>query len=349
MLEKDNPISEFRFIGTGTQYFGIWIVNLLLSILTLGIYSAWAKVRRQQFFYQHTLLNEHRFDYTGDPIRILIGRIVAVAILAFQSVTQSFTVDLASAIGIIIFLIFPWLIKQTYVFTARNSRYRNIRFHFTGNLLGAYIVYILWPLLAVITLGLLTPFAHYAHKQYFFECMRYGKHKVKLSLKAGQIYGVYFKSGLLFIGLFMAAALLLYMLNMGKSFNVLINKQAAKDMVGFAFVVPLLLFIPLVTYSFFNAQITNLVWSNISIANNQFKSTITTMGLLWISVSNWVLLVLTVGLFHPWAKVRMTKYRLENMSVTWAANPDELMGSNQQDSSAMGEEVADFLGFDLSL
>lgn len=49
MLEKDNPISEFRFIGTGTQYFGIWIVNLLLSILTLGIYSAWAKVRRQQF------------------------------------------------------------------------------------------------------------------------------------------------------------------------------------------------------------------------------------------------------------------------------------------------------------
>ncbi len=75
----------------------------------------------------------------------------------------------------------------------------------------------------------------------------------------------------------------------------------------------------------------------------------TTLGLLWISVSNWVLLVLTIGLFHPWAKVRMAKYRLENMSVTWGGNPDELMGSSQQDSSAMGEEVADFLGFDLSL
>lgn len=179
--------------------------------------------------------------------------------------------------------------------------------------------------------------------------MRFGKHKVKFTLKAAQIYGVYFKSSLLFIGLLMAAVLLLYMLNMGKSFDVLMHKQAAKDVVGVAFIVPLLLFIPLVTYSFFNAQITNLIWSNISIANNHFKSTITTLGLLWISVSNWVLLVLTIGLFHPWAKVRMAKYRLENMSVTWGGNPDELMGSSQQDSSAMGEEVADFLGFDLSL
>ena len=82
-------------------------------------------------FYQHTLLNEHRFDYTGDPIRILIGRIVAVAILAFQSVTQSFSVELASAIGIIIFNIS--VAHQTNLcFTARNSRYRNIRFHFYG-------------------------------------------------------------------------------------------------------------------------------------------------------------------------------------------------------------------------
>ena len=63
----DNPASEsplqspsvrapeqLRFTGSGAEYFGIWIVNLLLTIITLGIYSAWAKVRRLQYFYRHT-------------------------------------------------------------------------------------------------------------------------------------------------------------------------------------------------------------------------------------------------------------------------------------------------------
>ena len=45
---------QLHFTGSGTEYFGIWIVNLLLTIVTLGIYSAWAKVRRLQYFYRHT-------------------------------------------------------------------------------------------------------------------------------------------------------------------------------------------------------------------------------------------------------------------------------------------------------
>jgi len=44
------PPLALRFTGRGTEYFGIWIVNLLLTIITLGIYSAGAKVRRLQYF-----------------------------------------------------------------------------------------------------------------------------------------------------------------------------------------------------------------------------------------------------------------------------------------------------------
>lgn len=45
-----------RFCGSGSEYFRIWIVNLLLTIVTLGIYSAWAKVRTLQYFYRNTQL-----------------------------------------------------------------------------------------------------------------------------------------------------------------------------------------------------------------------------------------------------------------------------------------------------
>ena len=66
----------FTFTGTGREYFGIWIVNILLTILTLGIYSAWAKVRRTRYFYGNTRLAGASFDYHARPVQILIGRIV---------------------------------------------------------------------------------------------------------------------------------------------------------------------------------------------------------------------------------------------------------------------------------
>lgn len=40
-----------EFTGTAGEYFGIWIVNILLTIVTVGFYSAWAKVRRKRYFY----------------------------------------------------------------------------------------------------------------------------------------------------------------------------------------------------------------------------------------------------------------------------------------------------------
>ena len=66
----------FRFTGTGGEYFRIWIVNVMLSVVTLGIYSAWAKVRRLQYFYRHTRISGASFDYHGNPLAILKGCIL---------------------------------------------------------------------------------------------------------------------------------------------------------------------------------------------------------------------------------------------------------------------------------
>ena len=74
-------IEPFKFTGSGAEYFRIWIVNLLLTILTLGIYSAWAKVRRLRYFYGNTTLAGSSFEYHGQPLQILKGRLIAVAVL----------------------------------------------------------------------------------------------------------------------------------------------------------------------------------------------------------------------------------------------------------------------------
>ena len=73
----------FKFHGDGGEFFRIWIVNIVLTILTLGIYSAWAKVRTKRYFYGNTELAGDRFDYLGDPLAILRGRIIAIVLLLF--------------------------------------------------------------------------------------------------------------------------------------------------------------------------------------------------------------------------------------------------------------------------
>ena len=75
---QDNPVApdsnvprnlKFEFTGSGSEYFRIWIVNTLLTVVTLGIYSAWAKVRRLRYFYGSTQLAGSTFEYHGQGQR----------------------------------------------------------------------------------------------------------------------------------------------------------------------------------------------------------------------------------------------------------------------------------------
>src|SRR6187402_1366842 len=74
--EPRRVLFPFEFRGDGGEYFRIWIVNLLLTIVTLGIYSAWAKVRRLRYFYGNTYLDGHSFEFHGRPLAILKGRLI---------------------------------------------------------------------------------------------------------------------------------------------------------------------------------------------------------------------------------------------------------------------------------
>ena len=92
-MEQESTVQRqlpFEFHGRGGEYFGIWIVNLLLTIITLGIYSPWAKVRTKRYFYGKTLLNNTNFAYLADPMAILKGWLIAVAVLIVYSITASF-------------------------------------------------------------------------------------------------------------------------------------------------------------------------------------------------------------------------------------------------------------------
>ena len=172
-MESDNAqlpsthTEKFRFYGSGGEYFGIWFVNILLTLLTLGIYSAWAKVRTMQYFYGNTELAGGRFRFTASPLRILRGRIIAVALLALYV-----TSDLLSGpdadnplarivfFGLIIayFLFAPVLAIFVMSFRMRYSQWRGVAFQFNRDYVGGYRVYSLpMAFVALLSLSFLIP------------------------------------------------------------------------------------------------------------------------------------------------------------------------------------------------
>src|ERR1700761_2616002 len=121
---------EFR--GRGAEYFRIWIVNVALSVLTLGLYSAWAKVRTQRYFYGNTYLAGQSFEYHASAWRILLGRIIALTLLLCYSVS---VVLVPVSFGLWLLILgaaLPWLANSSLRFNARNSSWRNVRFNFTA-------------------------------------------------------------------------------------------------------------------------------------------------------------------------------------------------------------------------
>lgn len=112
-------ILEFR--GSAREYFKIWIVNLCLTLLTFGIFSAWAKVRKKRYLYSHTVLDGTSFQYLGMPIPILKGRIIAAAGFLIYWLSRNFFTSLLPFILAVGLVAAPWVLIRSAAFNARYS------------------------------------------------------------------------------------------------------------------------------------------------------------------------------------------------------------------------------------
>lgn len=202
---------DFEFNGKAGEYFKIWIVNIALSILTLGIYSAWAKVRTKRYFYGNTTLDGSSFEYLANPISILIGRLIVVAFIAAYALTTKFVPMLEFVFIIIYMLALPWVVIKSLQFNARNSSYRNIRFNFDSTLKEAAIVFIALPLFCLITLGLAIPYFIKRVKQFTVEHSYFGSSKFNFDATGASFYMIYLKALIVpIIGIVLAVAIPIY-------------------------------------------------------------------------------------------------------------------------------------------
>lgn len=178
----------FQFTGGAGEFFRIWIVNVVLTVLTLGIYAAWAKVRTRRYFYGNLLLDGKPFDFTGDPVAILKGNLVFGGLFILYAAAGSIFPPLALAVMLLILLLAPWLVHKALRFRARSTVHRGVRFRFRGSLGESYMVFLGLLFLAPFTLGLIIPYIQFRQRRFFFGNMAWGGCEASMEGRPGFFY-----------------------------------------------------------------------------------------------------------------------------------------------------------------
>lgn len=325
----------FVFTGSGGQYFRIWIVNLFLSIITLGIYSAWAKVRRESYFHGNLLLDNSAFGYHGKPLAILKGRALALILLVAISLAQSAGPLVYSLAMLALLPATPWLIVRAFRFRAHNTSYRGLRFSFLGTYRQALTAFVGYGLLSLLSFGLLFPLFYRQQKKFVLDNLRYGSSKFQCDVTVGQFYGIFLKPIALVIGFMFLAGMIAAI------------GGAAAPALPLVFGV-LTLGVVLFLMPYIRVRTANLIWNHVALERFGFSSTMKVMNYFMLIAVNLFLMLLTLGLFWPWARVRVASYRASCLELRASRTLDSFVAGETAKAPAVGDELSELMDMDIA-
>lgn len=338
--EQEYP---FQFTGSGNEYFRIWIVNLALSLITFGLYSPWAKVKREKYFHHATRLDNSCFDYHGKPLAILKGRLLAWGLLLLLSACNQLLPKFYIFALIACSPLLPWLLLRAFVFRARNTSWRGLRFDFHGSYRDAVRVFLGWGGLTVVTFGLALPAFLRAIKRFQLDNLSYGGFRLHTDPPLGATYSIFGHAVLITLAPVVVGAALVAAIGgteWGREQTPLYISALALATYGSAV---------FLARPYINARLANLVWNHTRFAAHRVVSRQRLWTLAPIVLLNTLLVLATFGFYRPWAQIRLARYRAAHTALVISGSLNDLHGQALSEAAAIGEELGDAFDFDLAL
>ena len=312
--KKNYPLS---FNGKGSTYFGIVIVNWLLTVITLGIYYPWAKAKQLKYMYGSTVFDNDQFMFQGTGKEMFIGMLKTLLItLIFMAVYLTCILNDEIVLGLILlylmlFAFLPLAIHGSYRYRMSRTSWRGIRFGYRGNKMELFWNFLKWIFLTIFTLGIYSAWMDVNLRSYV-----YG------NIKAGDTEFKYEASGLeLFIIILKGYFLTLLTLGI---------------------------------YSFWwQKELFEFQINNMSLHQGEkqisFKSLATGGGFFKLIMGNVLILIFTLGLGFAWAEVRNMNFICSMIQIEGDINLDKISQTEENYTNATGEEMADFFDIDFVL
>ena len=310
-------IRRLSFHGIGGSLLGIQAVNVLLILITLGIYSFWAKVKVRRYLLSQTEFEGDRFAYYGTGRELLNGSLKAGLIFGLPAALLNVLPELLGAGDVIkiaaailvysIFIVFiPFAMVGSRRYRLSRTSWRGIRFSFRGRVLNFLKLFIGGSLLSIITLGLYYPIFEIKRYAFMVSQSYFGNQKFEFDGQGRDLFWSYL------------AALPLSLLTLG------------------------------IYWFWFLAKKQRYLMDHTSFATARFRSTVTGKRLFLFNLSNLLLLLVTLGAAWPWVVTRNAKFAFAYLSLE---GPLDVAAIHQeaQAASATGEALAGFLDMDFGI
>jgi uncharacterized membrane protein YjgN (DUF898 family) len=331
MAEEGRTLG-FRFTGRASEYFRIWVIGVALSWLTLGVYSAWAKVRTQQYFYRHTWLDGSSFEYVAEPRAILLGRLLLALALVVLFALQLLHVGAAAVALLLLLAITPWVVDRAVSFRARSSRFRNVSAGFDSSLSGVYRVFFKSYLATLLSLGFGYPHARQARTAYVVDGLSHGDARIVWRTVGSEYFAAYKNAALLLLPAFAL-------------------EWAEKHVSGLGgTLLRLLAFVWVLVPSVYLRQaLANLLYDGMWIGTHRLRSRQRFWPLCALYVTNTLLVLGTLGVAIPWASIRLARYRVETLELELQGPLEVRARHEPARRGTYGEAAADLGGVDIGL
>ncbi len=348
-----------EFKGKAMEYFGIWLANILLTVVTIGIFSAWAKVRRLRYFYNNTNILENSFAYHATGWQIFKGRLIAFVVIIILGIVSSYIPGFSFVIFIIIFFLSPFIINSSLRFNARMVSYRNIRFNWHGNYKQTLLYFVLGPVISFFSLGFLQPLFTKFYYTYYANNHSYGTSRFSADTTIKQYYIDSFKSG------FLPALIIFYSIIVYTIWDIanliewnfdyidtIFNDYSNGFEILFFIMIPII-FITNFIYRIFARNMllraTILSNSNNNEISANFGSTLNLATYLWIIITNAIIVPITLGLMSPWAQIRFYKYLSYSTKIEIIGDLNIFLDTENKNLSSLGEEYSEMEGIEVNI
>jgi uncharacterized membrane protein YjgN (DUF898 family) len=389
-----------KFNGSGFEYFKIWIVNILLTIVTLSLYYPWAKVRNHRYFYANTQVGDHNFEYHATGKQLFPGYLVALVLLILYVVLQQFSPIGSLVVLLILFLGFPWIIWKSLQFNLKMTSYANVRFSFVGSLGDSYFNFMLLLILAVIgfysifflpglavgllastsmglasilgfiffVIGCVLAIYGFAYKnkkntEYLVNFRKFGNGTFTSTLKTAVFAKIILKTFLISIAAIVALIGVLVVLAAifagAAALSDLQNssgdpQEMMAALAGLSFLIlptyALFILTGLFISAYAQVRMRNYIYAQSSLDNNiHFKSDLSARKLAWVMFTNLILVVFTLGLGTPWAKVRLTRHFASYTYVETEVDISHYITEKQNVQTTLGDQIGDAFDIDLGI
>ena len=100
---------------------------------------------------------------------------------------------------------------------------------------------------------------------------------------------------------------------------------------------------------YIRVRTTNLIWNRVTLERISFSSSMEVFPYFRLIAGNLALMVLTLGLFWPWAQVRLARYRANCMALQLPGSLDGFIAGETANAPAVGDEISELMDMDIAL